>query len=33
MNDTAKRFQPTWLDFTHFQAKHFLWQVDGKVAT
>jgi len=33
MNDTAKRFQPTWLGFTNFKAKHFLWQVDGKVAT
>jgi enoyl-CoA hydratase/carnithine racemase len=33
MNDTAKRFQRTGLDFTNFKAKHFLWQVDGKVAT
>src|SRR5271166_1003438 len=33
MNDTAKRFQPTWLGFTNFKAKHFLWEVDGKVAT
>jgi len=33
MNDTAKRFQPAGLELTNFQAKHFLWRVDGKVAT
>jgi enoyl-CoA hydratase/carnithine racemase len=33
MNDTAKRFLPSRLDFATFKAKHFLWEVDGKVAT
>ena len=33
MNDTAKRFQPPRVDFTNFKAKHFLWEVDDKVAT
>src|ERR1039458_5405826 len=33
MNDTAKRFPPSRLDFATFKAKHFLWEVDGKVAT
>jgi enoyl-CoA hydratase/carnithine racemase len=33
MNDTVQRFQPTGLSLTNFQAQHFLWQVDGKVAT
>ena len=32
-NETAQRFHPTRLDFAHFQPKHFLWEVDGKVAT
>jgi enoyl-CoA hydratase/carnithine racemase len=31
--DTAKRFRPAGLDFANFKPKHFLWQVDGKVAT
>jgi len=33
MNDTAKRFVPGRLDFASFKPQHFLWQVDGKVAT
>jgi enoyl-CoA hydratase/carnithine racemase len=33
MNDTAQRFQPTGIDLGRFRAQHFLWQVDGKVAT
>jgi len=33
MNDTSKRFLPSRVDFATFKAKHFLWQVDGKVAT
>ena len=33
MTDTAKRFHPPRVDFSKFQAKHFLWQLDGKVAT
>jgi enoyl-CoA hydratase/carnithine racemase len=33
MNDTAHRFHPTGIDFGTFRAQHFLWQVDGKVAT
>jgi enoyl-CoA hydratase/carnithine racemase len=31
--DTATRFRPTRVDFTGFKPRHFLWQVDGKVAT
>ena len=33
MNDTAKRFHPAGLDISNFKPKHFLWTVDGKVAT
>src|SRR5665647_1693355 len=33
MTDTAKRFNPAGLDFANFKPKHFLWTVDGKVAT
>jgi enoyl-CoA hydratase/carnithine racemase len=33
MTDTAKRFHPARLDFASFKPKHFLWQVEGKVAT
>jgi enoyl-CoA hydratase/carnithine racemase len=33
MTDTAKRFRPARLDFANFKPEHFLWQVDGKVAT
>src|SRR5512144_2381707 len=31
--DTAARFRPAGLDFSNFKPKHFLWNVDGKVAT
>jgi enoyl-CoA hydratase/carnithine racemase len=30
---TADRFRPAELDFSRFQPKHFLWQLDGPVAT
>src|SRR3954469_10133474 len=30
---TADRFPPASLDFNSFAPKHFLWQVDGPVAT
>jgi len=33
MTETTKRFHPPRVDFAKFQAKHFLWQLDGKVAT
>ena len=33
MSDTARRFRPPGIDFSTFAAKHFLWQLDGKVAT
>jgi enoyl-CoA hydratase/carnithine racemase len=33
MNDTAQRFRPTGLEWTNFRARHFLWGVNGKVAT
>jgi enoyl-CoA hydratase/carnithine racemase len=33
MNDTVQRFQPTGFSLTNFHAQHFLWRVDGKVAT
>ncbi|MGA2893697.1 MAG: enoyl-CoA hydratase family protein [Xanthobacteraceae bacterium] len=32
-NDTAARFRPARVDFTKFKPQHFLWQVDGSVAT
>jgi len=31
--DTAARFRPTRVDFKNFKPQHFLWQVDGSVAT
>ena len=31
--DTAQRFHPPRVDFASFTPQHFLWQVDGKVAT
>ncbi len=31
--DPARRFRPPRVDFTDFKPQHFLWQVDGKVAT
>ncbi len=30
---TARRFHPARLDFARFEARHFLWRLDGKVAT
>jgi enoyl-CoA hydratase/carnithine racemase len=33
MNDTVQRFQPIGWNLSHFQAKHFMWNVNGKVAT
>src|SRR5271157_34044 len=33
MNDTTHRFHPAGLNFAALQPRHFLWQVDGKVAT
>ncbi len=32
-NSTAARFRPTRIDFENFEPRHFLWQVDGAVAT
>src|SRR5271169_5322525 len=31
--DTAARFRPAGLDSSNYKPKHFLWNVDGKVAT
>ena len=31
--DTAARFRPTRVDFSKFAPQHFLWQVEGSVAT
>src|ERR1022692_2430950 len=31
--DTATRFRPVGLDFSTYKPKHFLWTVEGKVAT
>src|ERR1700752_5160128 len=33
MNDTAERFRPAGMQWAEFNAQHFLWRVDGKVAT
>ena len=33
MNDTATRFRPAGLEWNRFRAQHFLWRLDGKVAT
>jgi len=33
IDDTASRFRPPRVDFDRFQARHFRWQRDGKVAT
>jgi enoyl-CoA hydratase/carnithine racemase len=30
---TASRFNPARVDFSRFQPRHFLWEVDGPVAT
>jgi enoyl-CoA hydratase/carnithine racemase len=32
-SDTARRFNPSRIDFANFRPQHFLWQRDGKVAT
>jgi enoyl-CoA hydratase/carnithine racemase len=31
--ETAVRFRPPRVDFDRFEARHFLWQRDGKIAT
>jgi enoyl-CoA hydratase/carnithine racemase len=31
--DTAQRFRPPRVDFANFNPRHFLWKLDGKVAT
>jgi enoyl-CoA hydratase/carnithine racemase len=31
--NTAERFRPSRVDFANFKPQHFLWQLDGKVAT
>jgi len=33
MSDTATRFGPGSVDFKTFAPRHFLWKLDGKVAT
>jgi enoyl-CoA hydratase/carnithine racemase len=33
MTETDKRFHRSGVDFLTFKPKHFLWQLDGKVAT
>ena len=33
MSDTASRFRPAGVDFKNYAPKHFLWALDGKVAT
>ena len=33
MNDTASRFRPSGINFRTFAPQHFLWALDGKVAT
>jgi enoyl-CoA hydratase/carnithine racemase len=33
MNDTATRFLPAGLEWTSFRAQHFMWRLNGKVAT
>jgi enoyl-CoA hydratase/carnithine racemase len=32
-SDTAQRFRPPRIDFSNFKPRHFLWNVEGKVAT
>ena len=31
--ETARRFHPPRIDFTSFTPRHFVWRLDGKVAT
>ena len=33
MSDTASRFRPTGINFKTFAPNHFVWALDGKVAT
>jgi len=33
MTDTANRFRPAGIDFKTFSPQHFLWSLEGKVAT
>ena len=33
MSDTASRFRPAGINFKAFTPKHFLWVLDGKIAT
>ena len=33
MNDTANRFRPAGIDFKAYAPRHFLWSLEGKVAT
>ena len=33
MNDTANRFRPAGINFRAYAPQHFLWALDGKVAT
>ena len=30
---TAQRFRPPRVDFANFKPQHFVWRLDGKVAT
>ena len=32
-SETARRFHPPRIDFANFKPQHFLWRLDGKVAT
>jgi enoyl-CoA hydratase/carnithine racemase len=32
-SNTAQRFRPSRIDFADFKPRHFLWTLDGKVAT
>ena len=33
MSDTASRFRPSGINFKTFAPQHFLWALDGKIAT
>src|SRR5271166_790862 len=32
-SDAARRFHPSRVDFTNFKPRHFVWKLEGKVAT
>ena len=32
-SETAQRFRPPRIDFRNFKPRHFVWKLDGKVAT